>query len=195
MTILWLIRHGQTDWNIEGRYQGQADMPLNAAGLAQAQSLAEQLSNEHFDAIYSSDLQRAKQTGSALADKLGIPMQYDRRLREINQGEWEGQLVSEIIKHYGPEFKIRRLNPEIARAPGGESVSEVALRLTAAIDDISRAHPQGKVLVISHGLALATVITRSRGLPLNQVYNLVPENATPYIIEWHSNGKCHEPGD
>ena len=96
MTEIWIVRHGQTDWNVEGRYQGQADRPLNAVGLAQAQQAAEQLRGRDFAAIYSSDLQRARVTAEIIAGQLGLPVQVDRRLREVNQGEWEGLLTADI---------------------------------------------------------------------------------------------------
>jgi broad specificity phosphatase PhoE len=100
MTQLCLIRHGQTDWNLEGRYQGQSDVPLNQTGLAQAQSLAEQLKGQTFAAIYSSDLMRARQTAEPCAKMLGMTIQAEAHLREIDQGEWEVVLVEDIKARY-----------------------------------------------------------------------------------------------
>jgi 2,3-bisphosphoglycerate-dependent phosphoglycerate mutase len=85
MTQLWLIRHGLTDWNLEGRYQGQSDIPLNAEGLAQARRLAERLKGTSIEALFSSDLLRAYQTAKILGECLGLPVQADPRLREIHQ--------------------------------------------------------------------------------------------------------------
>jgi broad specificity phosphatase PhoE len=192
MTELWLVRHGQTDWNMEGRYQGQADMPLNAAGIAQAEAAAAQLAGGSFAALYSSDLQRALRTAEIIAARLGLPVRRDQRLREIHQGQWQGLLVTEIAARYAGEISRFHASPATARAPGGESVGEVAARLWSAADDYARAHPGGKVLVVSHGLALATLIARARGAPLEQVYTLIPENAAPVQIEWAApeNGKA-----
>lgn len=188
MTELWLVRHGQTDWNLQGRYQGQADQPLNATGLAQAQAIARQLSvGPSFQAIYSSDLRRAAHTAEVIAGALQLPVYMDARLREIDQGEWQGRLVSELATIYSTVWAGRDLDPVHSRPPGGESVAEVAARVRAAADDIARAFPSDRILVVSHGLALATLIARGRGLPLDQVYHLIPENTHSVVVAWPPN--------
>lgn len=188
MTELVLVRHGQTDWNIQGRYQGQADVPLNNTGLAQARELAQTLTGEHFDAIYSSDLQRARQTAEALGQALGLPVQIDRRLREINQGDWEGRIFTDIKALFAQQIAAREKDPLGVRPPGGESVGEVAERIAAATQDIVHAHPNGRVLIVSHGLSIATLIARARGLSLAEVYSLIPKNVSTTSVEWQSNG-------
>ena len=188
MTELWLVRHGQTDWNVEGRYQGQADQPLNDVGFAQARALARELDGRHFDALYSSDLLRARQTAATIAQQLGLQVTVDRRLREINQGEWEGQLFTDIVRRYEDEIAARREDPVGSRPPGGESVAEVASRIWTAVDEIVLAHPGGRVLLVSHGLALATLMARARGASLAEVYSLIPDNASPQVITWEVDG-------
>jgi probable phosphoglycerate mutase len=188
MVECWLIRHAQTDWNVEGRYQGQADMPLNATGLAQANMAVEKLAGFHFDALYSSDLLRARQTAQAISMKLGLKVSLDTRLREINLGEWQGQLFTEIREKYPTEMSVRRADPENSRPPGGETVKELSIRVWAAFDEISHANPGGSVLVVSHGLALAAVIARTSGTDLKQIFKLIPENADPMVVSWASNG-------
>jgi alpha-ribazole phosphatase len=184
MTRLILVRHGETDWNVAGRYQGQADPPLNANGQARAKALAAQLAGTRIEAIYSSDLQRARETAEIIARRLGLTVKLDRRLREINQGEWEGLLVTEVTARYPLEWAARENDPLGARAPGGESVVEVAARVWAAADEIARAHPVGPVLIVSHGLALATLLCRVRGVPLQQARDLILDNAKPEMIKW-----------
>lgn len=184
MTHFCLIRHGQTNWNLEGRYQGQSDVPLNEKGLAQAGSLAERLKDNMFTAIYSSDLQRAGQTAEPIANLLGLPIQFEPRLREINQGQWEGVLVEEIKARYAEIWSQRTVDPANVRPPGGETVGEVAERIYAALDDIARLFPDGRVLIVSHGLSIATAICRVRHIPVGQAYTVIPDNVQPVWMDW-----------
>jgi broad specificity phosphatase PhoE len=190
MTNFCLVRHGQTDWNLEGRYQGQSDVPLNENGRIQARNLAIQLSQEYFDSIYSSDLKRAAETAHIIADRLHLSVHLDLRLREINQGDWEGQLVEVIQARYADLWEQRTVDPASVRPPGGETVGEVADRVAHALDEISARYPAGKILLVSHGLSLATVICKVRGIPTGQAYQFIPENASPILVQWVS-GRTH----
>ena len=184
MTRFCLIRHGQTDWNLEGRYQGQSDVALNSLGKLQAHALASQLSGQSFSAIFSSDLIRAKETADILASVLHVPVKVDTRLREINQGEWEGQLVEVLKSKYNGLWEKRTVDPAGVRPPGGETVREVAERVYAALNDISIQFPEDNVLITSHGLALATVICKVKGMKVGQAYRVIPENAEPVWVTW-----------
>jgi broad specificity phosphatase PhoE len=184
MTRLCLVRHGQTDWNLEGRYQGQSDVPLNANGRAQARSLAQQLQGQPFIAVYTSSLQRAKDTADLVAAAVHLPVTPEPRLAEINQGEWEGQLINVIKARYAELWRQRTIDPASVRPPGGETVAEVAGRVYAALNDMAHLYPVGPVLVVSHGLALATVICKVRGLPVGQAYTVIPDNAKPLWVDW-----------
>ena len=184
MTELWLVRHGQTDWNVEGRFQGQSDVPLNEAGLTQARKLADELNGHEFASVYSSDLKRAYQTAEIIARKVAAPLHVDPRLREICQGEWEGLLVSEVRQRYNQDFSGPYHDIAHSRAPGGESVIEVADRLTQAADDIALAFPGQPVLLVSHGLALSALVCTAKKLPLSEVYSHIPDNAFPLVVEW-----------
>ena len=184
MTEIWLVRHGQTEWNLEGRYQGSRDIELNENGLEQARQTAEQLKDVGFTAVYSSPLSRAYQTALMIAKKQSVLVNTDNRLVEVSLGEWEGMLSSDIRQQYPHEIEERQRNPLHARPPGGESAAEVAKRMAAAVNDISRVHPVGPVLLVSHGLALASLICQAQDIPQEKVYDMVPENADPIIIQW-----------
>jgi len=184
MTQFCLVRHGQTDWNVEGRYAGQSDVALNENGLRQARSAAEQLRGKSFAAVYSSDLGRARQTAEIIASSLDLPVITEPRLKEINQGEWEGQHVDVIKARYRDLWMDRQSDPTNVRPPGGETVAEVAERVYAALDDIACIHPDADVLIVSHGLALATIICKVKGLPVGRAYEVIPENATPIWVQW-----------
>lgn len=176
MTHLYLIRHGQTDWNIEGRWQGHADVPLNKRGREQAAQIARSLANVGIRAIYSSDLTRAGDTAEALSTTTGLPVLYDKRLREIHQGEWQGLLVSEIQARYGDQFKRRRENPFTVAPPGGETVLQVRERVVSAIEDIVKKHPHERVAVVSHGFALAVIQVYYLERPIDEVWEMIPNN-------------------
>lgn len=182
MTEIWLIRHGQTDWNVLGKFQGQTDVPLNETGLQQAHELAEKLTVEPFAAIYSSDLSRAYQTAQALAAKMLLPVQRDTRLREICQGEWEGMDLHQVITKYNVDIRIPNQDPVVSRAPGGESVAEVAARMVEVAREIANKHPRSKVLLVTHGMACACLYCAAKGIPLTDAHEYIPKNATPMII-------------
>lgn len=176
MTHLYLIRHGETDWNVEGRWQGQADVPLNARGREQIARIANALANAGLSAIYSSDLSRARETAQRLAEVTGLSVQYDPRLREIHQGEWQGLLVTQIQARYGEQFQRRKENPLTVAPPGGETVQEVRDRVVSAVEDIVRAHPSQRVAVVSHGFALAVIQVHFLKLPISAVWSQIPAN-------------------
>lgn len=192
MTELWLVRHGQTDWNAAGRFQGQSDVPLNAIGLAQAETLAARLANTPFDALYSSDLSRAYRTAQYLAQTVGLPIRVEPRLREICQGEWEGMNYRQVVERFGEPGDPLQSNVSTDRAPGGETILEVAQRVSAAVKDIAASHPGQRVLVVSHGLALATLRVQALGLPLNCVYQHILPNTTPMVIKQADDGRWIE---
>lgn len=187
VTELWLARHGQTNWNIEGRYQGHSDEPLNETGLAQAVALAEIVEGARVRALYSSDLRRAHATARAVGEKFGIPVQTDPRLREVSLGRWEGMLFSDIRTQDAEHWAAREADPLYAQPPEGESIYDLAARTWPAVDEIAARHTPGPVLIVSHGLALATLICRANGLSLAQAFQNIPQNAALTIIQWSSS--------
>lgn len=189
MMEFWLVRHGQTDWNLQGRYQGHADQPLNEQGLRQADALAARLRPAQFAGIYSSDLQRAYITAQALAADRRQPVTLDPRLREANLGVWEGMQVADIVREYPEAWAWRQRDPIHARPPGGESLLDLAARMAAVADELAGRHATGPLLIVSHGLALATLICRAQGHDLGEAYNLIPENAHPLVIDWPGPAK------
>ncbi|NMB89499.1 MAG: histidine phosphatase family protein [Chloroflexi bacterium] len=184
MAELWFVRHGETDFNIVGRYCGSTDAPLNAHGLEQAEALAQTMAGKKFDVIFSSDLCRAYVTAQATAQVLAMEINVDPRLREINQGEWEGMFYTDIVKQMEAQLQEKRENPLYFRPPQGETLVEVIERVSQAVDDIARAYPAGKILIFSHGLAIATQICRFDGKPYEMAHDLIPANATPVVFEY-----------
>lgn len=184
MTRLLLIRHGETEWNRLGRWQGQTDVPLSDTGRRQARDLASRLQDQRLEAIYSSDLSRARETAAALAEATGAPLVEDARLREIHLGTWEGLLFDEIRQRDGDHLDRFRARPTEERAPQGEGVPDVQQRVLAALHEIVQRHPHGAVAIVSHGLALAVVKTHVLGLPLDTAWEVEPANADPEEYHW-----------
>jgi 2,3-bisphosphoglycerate-dependent phosphoglycerate mutase len=151
-TTLLLARHGETDWNRERRWQGHADPPLNGAGRAQASALAAGVTD--IDAIYTSDLARARQTAEIVAAELGVPVHVDARLREIDVGEWSGLTRVEIAERF----------PGATRWVNGETREAMSERVVAALLEIAAAHEGGHVLVVTHGGPLGAVWVAGGGL-------------------------------
>ena len=183
MTEMWLVRHGQTDWNLRGIYQGQSDIPLNETGIAQARELAASLSGTRFDAIYSSDLSRAVHTASLIAEVLGLPVNTDPRLREINQGVWEGQTIEAVREKYRPDFSRNPKYISTPRAEGAESLEQVVRRMVAAANEYHNKHNDGRLLLSTHGLSAAALYAVSRQIPLVDVVRHIPENGQPLLIQ------------
>lgn len=186
MTELWLVRHGQTDWNLERRYQGHSDTPLNATGMEQGELAAASLVGRRYAAIYSSDLRRARTTAEIIGRRLDMTVHLDARLREAHFGAWEGMVATEIQTAYPAAWEARRLDLQHARPPGGESVQDLADRVWAAIDELTARHPDGPLILVAHGLALATVLCRVQGHPLTSARELIPDNAQALRVEWEA---------
>jgi probable phosphoglycerate mutase len=143
MTTLFLVRHGETDWNAEGRWQGHADVPLNDTGRAQAQALADELAADTaFDAIYASDLARARETAEIVAQRLGVELVLERDLREIDVGSRQGHTWSEIDDT--PPWD-------------GEMHDAHGERILGVLRRIARGHPGGRILVVTHGGSMRRV--------------------------------------
>jgi len=155
--VLW--RHGQTIWNVERRFQGQTDIPLDETGEAQADYAARRLATLRPDAIVSSDLIRAQSTAAPLARLTGLAVTLDKDLRERFGGDWEGLSDEEIAERYPAERAT--WNP-----PNGESTVAVADRVRAALERIAASLAAGQLaVVVSHGAALRLGMERLLGLP------------------------------
>ena len=186
-TTIYLIRHGETEWNLQQRYQGQQDIPLNETGIKQAQSVAEKLNGRTFTALYSSDLIRAVQTAQAISNKVNLPIITYPALREINQGVWEGKFIKDVLDSNAEQVRAVYQNPYSARKPGGESIAEVAERVYTCLDQLAEKHDQGTIIVVSHGLAIATILCKVRNLPLEMAIKNIPENTGVEVIIWNKS--------
>ena len=180
---LLLVRHGETAWNRAGRYQGSADVPLNAAGKRQAQALAMQLRSEPIAAVYSSALQRALMTARPIAQALGLVVVRDARLNEIHQGQWEGLRPVEIVTRWAKLHEQWEREPLSVRPPGGETLDEVRTRVLIAVDEIT-AHWAGQtVCIVAHKVSLAVIKAEAHGISLTAALAVMPPNASIEAVE------------
>jgi broad specificity phosphatase PhoE len=152
VTELILVRHGETDWNRDGRYQGHADPPLNREGRRQARALATQLAGIELDAVYTSDLRRAAETAEIIARERRIPLHRDTGLREVDVGSWSGLTRAEIADRFPG-----------AERHDGESRDAHRERVIRAVTAIAERHAGDRVLIVSHGGSLRAVLSHTLG--------------------------------
>lgn len=169
---LLLTRHGQTDWNIAGRYQGQSDIPLNQTGQSQAEQLAKRLSTETIHAIYASDLSRAVDTASRILSmqQQAAALQRDVRWRELSFGDWEGMNYKEMSAYSPDVFAKWMLDPQHISTPNGETLDHLAERVHAAFVELKNNHKDETVLVVSHSGALQVLLALTLGVDLNRYW-------------------------
>lgn len=154
-----LVRHGQTDWNLEHRIQGTTDIPLNSTGIAQAAYTRDALRDLDFDAVASSQLQRAAFTAATINELHGKEHHIDERLAERMFGSIEGMTVDEVNRVYGSFDAIADV----------EWWDEVGVRMVAALNDLSAAYPDGRVLVVSHGSSIRAALGTMQGITPREV--------------------------
>ena len=160
MKRILLIRHGQTDWNIEGRWQGHLDVPLNAEGLEQAAALAKYLRGRPITAIYSSDLKRARTTAEAIADALALTVHDDPRWRELNLGIFQGMTTSEINGKYPEEARKMREDYLDYRIPTGETRRAMQNRAYEAYCEVVTQEEGPEIAIVSHGGTIRVLIMK-----------------------------------
>jgi len=167
MTELILIRHGETDWNVQGRFQGQIDVPLNALGLRQAARMAERLARERVDVFYCSDLLRTRQTAEPAALRLELAAAPDPGLREQHFGILEGLSFEEVQQRHPHHLaQWLRHDPDYA-LPEGESVRSFHARVLGAVQALAARHPGQTLAVVTHGGVLDMLFRTVHALPLH----------------------------
>lgn len=166
-TKLVLVRHGQTDSNAAGRFQGQQDVPLNRIGRSQADALAERLVRLKAARIVTSDLLRARATADAIATASGVGVSVDERLREIDVGSWQGRTSVEVAAE-NPWFEeALHSGRDFRRSETGETAAEAGERVAAVLHELAEAHPRETTFVVGHGLALRVGMCLFLGLGLD----------------------------
>lgn len=182
---VYVVRHGATAWNEEGRLQGQTDIPLNVLGRWQAERVAERLSPAGLLSVYSSDLSRASETAATIAERHGVPVQTSSHLRERMLGDWEGLTEAEIIdRGDGVKLKLYRQDSVKFPSPGSEPLETMWQRMRLALELIREAHSEGSVAVIGHGSSLRVWLCEALGAGADTFRRLVLDNASVSVLEF-----------
>ncbi len=185
MAKLYLVRHGETDYNKTFRFQGQTDIPLNETGLDQARQVGEHFRDIPLAAVYSSSLKRAFSTAEAIAEPKGLTPVACDEFMELNFGKWEGMHSQVIAEEYAEDWEAYFRHPGSYQIPGGESMRQVQERSYARLKEILAAHPEGDVAVVAHGGIIRVLVCTLLGMDLDRVWNIhVANSSTTCFYYW-----------
>jgi phosphoserine phosphatase len=200
MSRIYLLRHGETEWNREQRAQGCSnDIPLSDVGINQAEAIANRLCEEKIDKIFSSPLKRAYQTAEIISKHHSMAVKTYHELREINFGCWEGLNFKEIGERYPEVIKIWRATPHLAKIPDSESLLELKERSMGKLMEMLKIHSEDNILIVSHGITCKVIIAALMGIDLGNLHKIRQDNTGLNIFEYKNdnfytlllNDTCH----
>ncbi|MEW6189056.1 MAG: histidine phosphatase family protein [Actinomycetota bacterium] len=187
MLRVFLIRHGETQWNVESKYLGSTDLGLTERGKHQTLVLARRLRGESLNSIYSGSSKRALTTAQAIADIHGLEIKVLPQLNEINYGEWEGLTYDEINRDY-PRFMERWTAGEEGLPPGGESLSSFKSRVSEGLQRVIGENAEGKVVMVTHAGPIRAIICEILGLDFSNFWKIKQDSAALNIIDFYDKG-------
>lgn len=187
MTKVILVRHGETLWNLEMKYQGHCDVALTKKGIKQAELAANSLAKEPISAVYASDLCRAFATAESIANKHNLQVTAIPELREINFGQWEGLTYDKINSQWSDIMAKLFTHPDEIEIPDGETFREVKERATIALSKLIKKHPNETIVVVSHGGTIRTILCAILNIHLNHLWNIKQDNTAINILEYYDN--------
>jgi probable phosphomutase (TIGR03848 family) len=181
MTTLILIRHATNDWVRKGLLAGWTPgVHLNEEGQTQAQALGKRLATSHLDAIYSSPLERARETAQAVAKPHDLEVQICDGIGEVQYGEWNGRSIRDLVRK--PLWRSVQIYPSGTRFPNGETIGEMQARVVAALDEIRTAHPRSIVAAVAHADVIKAAVAFYVGVPLDLFQRLIISPASVTVI-------------
>ena len=193
MGIIFLIRHGETDWHVENRILGRRDISLNQRGWEQARLLEKRFAEEKLTSLYSSPLKRCRDTINPLASLLGKKPEIVPDLTEIDFGEWDGQLVKEIISNESERFKKWLARPGTAHIPGGERLEDVKTRVARGMNEIIGRHsPEDNLLVVAHGGPIRMVFCIVLSLDIDRIMRIEVDLASVTAVKFFGDTIEHK---
>lgn len=182
MMRLILVRHGQTEWNAGGRYQGQSNVALSDTGRKQARFLAERFPVRQLDAIYTSDLDRAKETAECVGKRLSLTVCQEKAFRELSFGDWEGLTYQEISSRWPEEAEKLFTAPDELVIPHGETFRDLQKRALDKIYSLYEKHIDQTVAVFAHGAINKTILAGLMHIPLHYLWSLRQDNTAVNIL-------------
>lgn len=190
MKTLYIVRHGETEWNKIGRYQGITNVPLNENGIAQAKACGNALKDVHFDRILSSDLSRALVTAETIRGNRQLEIKTDERLREINFGDWEKLLFTEIEERWPGLIDQMYRRPDIVKVPNGESFQEVQNRAWSAVSDFLNENNEDETILITcHGGTIRTILCKLLDISISHCWNFSQGNTAINRVFYNGMGE------
>jgi broad specificity phosphatase PhoE len=171
VTELILARHGETAWNVEEVFRGRIDVELNETGQRQAELLAEYLSEQKIEAVYSSPLKRAARTAEAVARRHKLRVEIANGLTDCDFGQWQGLHLKEVRDKYSQLYQQWAESPQLVKLPGGESLDEVRERALAVVNGVTAKH-RGRVVLVSHRVVNKVLICSLLGLDNSHFWNI-----------------------
>ena len=187
---LHLVRHGETEWNKLGRFQGQRDIALNPRGLAQAKETARAMADDGVIALYSSPLQRTMQVANEISRLTSVPVVPLPGVKELNLGELEGVTGEEMRTIWPDVYSAWSQDPGTLSMPKGESLSQLQDRAWRSLQEVEKAHSGDDVIVVvSHNFAIRTMIHKVLGLPLTNFHRLSLDLSSVSTVEYTSRGR------
>ncbi len=183
MVRILLARHGETKWNVEGRYQGQVDTDLSDRGREQGHRLAEALREIPLDRVLAGPLKRAYETAEFCAELHGLPVAADERLTEIAHGTWEGRFSDDIAETDGDLLAAWRNAPQTVTMPEGESLEDVRVRVRAAFDEYAAKYDGETLLIVAHDAVNKAIIIDLLGMDMSRFWQIKQDNTCVNVLE------------
>ena len=184
-TEITIIRHGETIWNAQQRIQGHRNSKLSENGIRQAGLVAKSLAKREFDVLISSDLERAAETAGIINKLLQLPLEYNKNMRERSFGIVEGMTLAEMKEKFPREYRSYKERELGFKFSGGESIEQLFNRVTSEIEAIARKFENKKVLIVSHGLVLETMMYKTFNIKLNssRVFSINNSSISSFYID------------